>query len=83
MDSNISKKDDSVNRNLNKSLWLTSGANFVASVLFFIAFLLLKNVWFLVAAIALFIAGIGFIYAVKFMERKFNSYVDNLKHKEK
>jgi hypothetical protein len=73
------KKEDPL-ASLNKGKYFAAAADFVAAFLFFIAYLSDGSIFFLIAAIALFLAGIGiFIVFAKFSTRLKNINKTNLK----
>jgi VIT1/CCC1 family predicted Fe2+/Mn2+ transporter len=65
------ESDDRIKKNLNSSLYLILISNLVAAFLFFIAYLFIKNIWFLIASIVIAIISVAFIFVIQYLKNKF------------
>ncbi len=76
-DSNSAIRD-----NLNKSVIYASGANILAALVIFIVFIVTKEYLYLIAAAILVLAGVVFVFLIKSLQRKIDSYSDKSGNKK-
>ena len=69
------KQEDSIARNLKIGMYLATGSNFIAAVLFLIAYIITGNIWFIVAFAIVALAGTVFIFVVQHLKRKFANLI--------
>ena len=67
----------SIRDNLRKSIMVTSGSSLIGAFLFFIAWLINPNNWFLSLAIILTISGIAYYFIIKSVEKKYLPDIEN------
>lgn len=67
---------DSIQKNLNMAIYITTGANFLASAVFFILYVFLHSLWYLVAAIIVFLAGIFFVFIIRSLQRRISKKIN-------
>jgi VIT1/CCC1 family predicted Fe2+/Mn2+ transporter len=61
----------SIKENLKKSILVTSGSSLIGAFLFFVAWLINPNAWFLSLSIILAVSGIAYYFIIKAVERKY------------
>lgn len=59
-------------RRSSSGMGVTIGANFAGAVLMVVAYFLADSIWYLVAAGLLLAAGVGMIFFMRHMRKKFN-----------
>lgn len=69
-------KELNIKQNLRKSKYVTSGSSFIGALLFFVAFVVMKNSWWLAASIILLFSGFAFIWAINAFERKYQKLIE-------
>ena len=68
----MDKESKKIIQSLKTSMYIVVGANIVAASLFFIAFVLTNNFWFLVAVILVALASVGFVIFGMKMKGKYD-----------
>jgi ABC-type bacteriocin/lantibiotic exporter with double-glycine peptidase domain len=73
---------DKVNDNLQKGKWYAAIANFIAALLFFVAYSYYNDVLFLIAGLILIIAGVGIFIVFSVFSQKLNKAYSKTNPKE-
>jgi hypothetical protein len=63
--------DERIKKNLNSSLYMIIISNLAAAFLFFVAYIFVKNIWFLITAIFLAVLSVVFIFLIQYLKNKF------------
>ncbi len=61
----------SIDENLRKSIAVTTGSSLIASIIFFVAYLITMNLWMLSLGIILAASGIIFLFVIKRVRAKY------------
>jgi F0F1-type ATP synthase assembly protein I len=64
------KLNKNVNQNLTKSIIFMSGANFVTFLILLWVYSVTKEIWFLIAGIAMLVSGVAFMIVVNKYKKK-------------
>ncbi len=65
------------NNNLKKSVLLTTGSCILGAIIFFVTYFYIANDWLLILSIALFLSGIGYIFVVKYIKKRYSKLFIN------
>lgn len=65
------------NNNLKKSVLLTTGSCILGAIIFFITYLYIANDWLLILSIALLFSGIGYIFVVRYIKKRYSKLFIN------
>jgi positive regulator of sigma E activity len=70
----MSKASDKLNRNINsnltKSIMFMSGANFVTFLILVWVYTVTKEIWFIIAGVAMLVSGVAFMIVVNKYKKK-------------
>lgn len=68
----MNKKTNNINRNLTLSIVFMSGANFITFLILMWVYSITKEIWFLIAGLAMLIAGVSFMILISKYKAKLN-----------
>lgn len=61
---------DNILKNIKSSRNISIGAYLFGAVCFFVAYIMSYKIWFLIAAIVLFVASVSFLFLFKWIEKR-------------
>jgi len=78
----MDKSKNNINKNLTMSIMFMSGTNFVTFIILLWVYSVTKEIWFLIAGIAMLVAGVAFMILVSKYRAKINK-LNELKQNKK
>ena len=72
----MDKSKNNINKNLTMSVMFMSGTNFVTFLILLWVYTVTKEIWFLIAGIAMLVAGVAFMIVVSKYRAKINKLND-------
>lgn len=70
----MNQNKNNINRNLTLSIVFMSGANFITFLILMWVYSITKEIWFLIAGLAMLVAGVSFMILISKYKAKLNKF---------